>query len=112
MSEVVTRFKQPRVRSRRHLDRIATLPCSVPGCPTWRRETVVPHHLTCGPEPKGRGIKASDIFACPLCFHHHLGSDEAVHARGDELAWWGELGLDPIAIASWHAFLSRKLGLL
>lgn len=113
MTEVTTRFKVPRVRSRRHLDWVATLCCAVPGCPIAHRDTVVPHHLTCGPEPKARGLKASDIWTVPLCYRHHgPGVAGSLHERGDERAWWADKGLDPIVMASWLAFLSMRQGRL
>lgn len=112
VNEIRTFFKTPRVRSRRHLDWIATLPCVIPGC-TRYRETVVPHHLTCGPEPKARSLKASDHFTLPLCHRHHgPGFPGSLHDRGDERAWWRERDLDPIVMTAWLAFHSRCLGIL
>lgn len=114
MSEVTPNFKVARVRSRRHLDWIATLPCSVPGCLPRHRETVVPHHLTCSPEPKARGLKSGDNWTLPLCaaVHHGPGIAGSLHDAGDERAWWARHGLDPIAICERLAAVSRAMGLL
>ena len=37
----------------------------------------------------------SDEFTVPLCRGHH----REVHRCGDEAAWWGKAGIDPIAAA-------------
>lgn len=110
MSEVTTRFKTPRVRSRRHLDRLKTLRCSFPLC---RRGPVDPHHLTCSPQPKARGLTAGDDWAVPLCrVHHDAAYPRSVHSTGREADWWAQLGIDPIALAEHHAAVSRAMGLL
>jgi hypothetical protein len=89
-----------RLRSRIHLRRLETLRCTIPGCTGW---PVDPHHLT-HIQPKGRGIKASDSLAVPLCrYRHHLAtSREAVHAAGNERRWWADQGIDPEPIAAMH----------
>lgn len=94
-----------RRRSADHLKRLRTLRCAVPGCEHWRHEGVVAHHLTCGPEPKARGLKASDAWAVPLCAwtHHDARSPASVHWRGDERAWWAEMGIDPVLLARQYA---------
>ena len=110
MSEVTPRFKQGRVRSRRHLDWVKTLPCSVPGCPN---RTIDPHHLTCSPQPKGRGLRAGDNWVVPLCrIHHDAAYPEGVHHKGDERAWWEARCADPIRIAERLASISRAAGRL
>lgn len=53
------------------------------------------------------GMKPSDSTALPLCFFHH--------AQGHQRGWlWfeGHYHLDLRAIAAWHAFYSRELGML
>lgn len=90
--------KTERLRSPRHLARLRMLPCTIPDC--WRRP-VDPHHLT-HVQPKGRGLKACDSLAVPLCrFGHHIAAAEAgVHRAGDERAWWRQWEIDPVAIAA------------
>lgn len=87
-----------RLRSRRHLDRIKTLRCCVPGCRGW---PVDPHHLLFV-QPRAMSLKVGDQNVVPLCrWTHHLASSRAgVHATGDERAWWAARGIDPIALAA------------
>jgi hypothetical protein len=84
-----------RLRSKAHLDWIRSLPCSVPGC----RHHSAAHHLTISPEGKGRGVRAGDDWAVPLCHGHHQGQG-SVHFMGDEADWWKRLGIDPIALCA------------
>lgn len=109
--EVETRFKQPRVRSRTHLDWIRTLRCCIPDC---KGQPTIAHHLTCSPEPKARGLKAGDDWAVNLCepIHHSAQSDRGVHYGGDERAWWAAHEIDPIFYARRLASLSRAAGRL
>jgi hypothetical protein len=71
---------------------VATLGCSVPGC--YRHGE--PHHLMHA-EPSAMSLKSGDDWLVPLCRQHH----DALHARGDERAWWSSTapGIDPIALA-------------
>ncbi len=94
MVEVVTRFKIARVRSPRHLARIKTLRCSIPGC---KGQPVDPHHLKCGPEGGG-SVVAGDQWAVPLCRygHHDAAGRDGVHRTGKEAEWWARHGIDPI----------------
>lgn len=81
--------KTIRRRDKRHLKFIVAQPCLVCGrCPSDA------HHLRFS-EPRALGRKVSDEFTVPLCRVHH----RAVHARGDEKAWWTELQIDPLPIA-------------
>lgn len=106
LSEVVTRFKQPRLRSPAHLAWIRTLRCCVRGC-YFPSE---PHHLKCGPQGGG-SVVAGDDWAVPVCRQHHDAAyPDGLHRHGREMVWWHSKGLDPIAIASWLAFLSRCHG--
>lgn len=110
MTEVTPNFKQPRVRSKAHLARIKTLPCSIPGC---KGQPVDPHHLKIGPEGGGT-VVASDIWAVPLgrwC-HHDAAAPDGVHRTGKEAEWWAKHNLDPIALAKHHADVSRRMGIL
>jgi hypothetical protein len=93
LSRPVGAVKTSRVRDKRHLAYVASWPCCVPACGL---EGVQVHHLTCGPEPKARGLKAGDDQTVPLCRGHH----DSLHARGDERAFWAEVGFDAIAYAA------------
>jgi hypothetical protein len=42
------------------------------------------------------GRKVSDEFTVPLCREHH----NDLHRHGNEKAWWGNLGLAPMDIAT------------
>ncbi len=55
--------KPERLRSPKHLRRLRSLSCIIPKC---RRQPVDPHHLTFV-QPKGKGLRAGDQFAIPLC---------------------------------------------
>jgi hypothetical protein len=81
--------KPGRIRSEQHLRWVASLPCAIAGCPNRDAQA---HHLTCGPEPKARGLKASDCWVLPLCVIHH----SALHMRGDERAWWASQNFEPL----------------
>jgi hypothetical protein len=107
--EVVTNFKQPRVRSKRYMDWLAKQPCALTGTTLIHR-----HHLTCGPEPKARSETASDIWAIPLAAQlHDPNSGASVHFSGDEQAWWKRRGIpDPTALCINHlaAYAAEQLG--
>lgn len=87
-----------RLRSRIHLQRLAELRCTIPGCTGW---PVDPHHLTFV-QPRARGLKASDELTVPLCRyrHHSAASRFGVHHSGDERGWWMVMGIDPEPIAA------------
>ena len=88
--------KPVRMRSKEHLARVRTLRCCVHGCAGWPVEV---HHLTHA-QPKARGLKSGDQWCVSLCAaHHNPTSHGSVHHAGDERAWWGSLGIDPMAIA-------------
>lgn len=99
--EVVTRFKQQRVRNPAHLAWVRTKRCCVSGC--WR-EPIHAHHDRHG---AGAGVKPDDFQCVPLCWYHH--------EQGHRIGWrtWEQLhGLDLSVIAAWLAFQSRCLGIL
>jgi hypothetical protein len=78
-----------RYRNREHLRYVAQQACLVCG-----RKPSDPHHLGFT-QPRALGRKVSDEFAVPLCRGHH----RAVHRSRDELAWWRQVGIDPIKVA-------------
>ncbi len=97
-----------RVRSPRHLDFVRQHRCC--SCGAY---PVHAHHLTIGPEPKARGLRASDMWCVPLCPREHdPNSRDSVHFAGDERAWWAARGIDPLAIARTLAAASVKAGRL
>lgn len=81
--------KIPRIRSKPHMAYVASLPCIVCG---WHEVQV--HHIMFA-QPRARGLKSGDNFTVGLCAPCHT----ALHARGDERAFWHALGIDPIAAA-------------
>jgi hypothetical protein len=78
-----------RYRNKEHLRFVAQQACLVCG-----RKPSDPHHLTFM-QPRALGRKVSDEFAVPLCRTHH----RAAHHRGDEHAWWEQVGIDPVKVA-------------
>jgi hypothetical protein len=73
--------------SRRHLARVAALPCSVCG-----KRGVECHH------PRGiefgtaQGVKASDLLAIPLCPKHHRTGGYGVAFHEGRRAWEEKFG--------------------
>src|SRR5262249_30049221 len=82
-----------RARDRNHLRFVASQPCLICG-----RGPSDAHHIKFA-EQRAMGRKVSDKFTVPICRLHH----RELHRRGDERAWWGKQGIDPlpIAIALW-----------
>jgi hypothetical protein len=78
-----------RIRDREHVRHVAKCPCLVCG-----RQPSDAHHLRFA-QSRALGRKVSDEFTVPLCRGHH----REVHRYGDEAAWWGKIGIDPIAAA-------------
>src|SRR3954452_2163163 len=81
--------KTRRRRDKAHLQYVASKPCLVCG-----RLPSDAHHLRFS-EPRALGRKVSDEFTVPLCRVHH----REAHDRGDEIAWWDELRINPLPIA-------------
>lgn len=78
-----------RIRDRNHLKFVTNQPCLK--CGRWPSDA---HHLKFA-QPHALGMKVSDEFTVPLCRLHHRD----VHHARNELAWWKDLNIDPIAIA-------------
>jgi hypothetical protein len=85
--QVVSRTR--RIRDRRHLEFITTQPCLVCG-----RHPCEAHHLRFS-QPRALGRRVSDEFTVSLCRIHH----DEIHRRGDEVAWWASLNIDPLPTA-------------
>jgi hypothetical protein len=78
-----------RIRDREHVRFVTKQPCLVCG-----RTPSDPHHVRFA-QRRALGRKVSDEFTVPLCRGHH----REVHHCGDEAAWWGTAGIDPIGAA-------------
>jgi hypothetical protein len=90
INKSVLAFPEPRrVRDRDHIRHVIKQPCLVCG-----RRPSDPHHLRFA-QSRALGRKVSDEFTVPLCRAHH----REVHRCGNEGAWWGKTGIDPLAAA-------------
>jgi hypothetical protein len=88
---MVTPLRKPtRWRSKAHLAFVAAQPCLV-----CQRSPCDAHHLKFA-EPRALGRKVSDEFTVPLCRDHH----HQLHRHGNEMAWWANVQIAPIAAAS------------
>jgi hypothetical protein len=84
-------FGEPkRLRDRDHLRYVAKQACLACG-----RQPSQAHHLRFS-QPRALGRKVSDEFTVPLCAVHH----HELHARGNEVAWWAEKNIEPLAHAA------------
>jgi hypothetical protein len=81
--------KTCRRRNRKHLEFVSKKPCLVCG-----RSPADAHHLRFA-QPRALGRKVSDEFTVPLCRTHH----RQLHSRGNEIAWWKTVRIDPSPIA-------------
>lgn len=88
-ASVTPRTKPTRRRNKAHLTFVASQPCLV-----CQRTPCDAHHLKFA-QPKALGRKVSDEFTVPLCREHH----HDLHRHGNELAWWANLNIAPLAIA-------------
>jgi hypothetical protein len=88
-----------RVRSKEHLRFVAGQPCLICG-----RTPAHAHHIRYA-QAKGISLKVSDEFTVPLCAIHHSEN----HATGNEMRWWQERKIDPLAVADelWGKTLRR-----
>jgi len=98
-AEPVPTRRLRRVRDPAHLAYVRAKPCLVCG-----RRAAEAHHLRFV-QPRGLGLKPSDEWAVPLCTRHH----RALHAYGDERAWWAAQRIDAVAAAErlWHETHAR-----
>lgn len=99
------RQREPRVRDREHLARVARLPCVA--CLIRRGVKVWPVHVAhiragypeAGWRPTGAAEKPSDVRSAPLCPSCHLTGPDAQHGM-NEREWWEELGVYPPAFCA------------
>lgn len=82
--------ESPRKRSKAHLAFIRAQPCLV--CKQFPSDA---HHLKFA-QPRTLGRKVSDEFTVPLCRSHH----QALHRHGNEKAWWVDMQISPLPVAS------------
>ncbi len=83
-------FPEPRrVRDRDHVRFVAKHSCLICG-----RQPSDAHHLRFA-QNRALGRKVSDEFTVPLCRGHH----REAHRCGDEAAWWGRAGINPMVAA-------------
>lgn len=80
----------PRKRSKAHLSFVRAQPCLI-----CRQTPSDAHHLKFA-QPRALGRKVSDEFTVPLCRPHH----QALHRHGNEPAWWANLQISPLPVAS------------
>ena len=94
--------KHPRIESRKYLDWVATLPCA--DCKI-DDGTVVAHHLKgrFSPLSGGAGVKASDIFAMPLCYECHA---KAHSGDKESLDWQHLFIMQTLDMATKHGILT------
>ena len=99
VNSVVPLVKQIRRRSKAHLAFVRAQPCAV-----CQREPCDAHHLKFA-QTRALGRKVSDEFTVPLCREHHID----LHRHGNEIAWWANLQITPLALAKdlWEASMPR-----
>lgn len=98
------RQRDPRVRNREHLGKVARLPCIAHLVRGSMVRPVEVAHIKIGyPEAGWRAFghseKAHDWRTAPLCSSCHRTGPGAQHsnAGGDEREWWERLGIYPPA---------------
>jgi Protein of unknown function (DUF968) len=84
-----------RVRSKKHLDFVRSLPCAI--CAD--NVTVEAAHVRfsdrdVAKRQTGMGEKPDDAWTVPLCGSHHREQHD-----GNERAFWGKHGINPIFLA-------------
>jgi len=91
----------PRKRSKAHLAFVREQPCLV--CKQTPSDA---HHLKFA-QRRALGRKVSDEFTVPLCRSHH----QALHRHGNERAWWADMQISPLPVASelWAVSSARTL---
>jgi len=93
-------LKTGRKRNKAHLAFVAAQACLI-----CKRSPCDAHHLRFA-QPRSLGRKVSDEFTVPLCREHHRD----LHRHGNEVAWWANVQMVPIAVATelWTATLFQE----
>lgn len=92
--------RRGRVRDKKYLSWLHTLPCSVPGCANRNIEAA---HVG----PRGMGIKCNDREAIPLCaITHHREGKESHHKL--QKLFWEHHGLDREALFTYLTNLYER----
>lgn len=113
------RQREPRIRDKAHLARVAQLPCIICMVQGRRRWPVQVAHIKAGWAEDGwrafgHSEKAHDHRTAPLCVEHHMTGQDAQHRNpfGDERAWWEHWGVYPPAFcqALVEAFAAGESG--
>jgi hypothetical protein len=109
--------RQPRERHSAYMGWISKLCCIACMCEGKYQRGVHVAHLRSGSIDHGKRAtgmaeKPSDVWTTPLCPAHHVNGPKSQHHRGDEAAWWEELGVNPfdLCIALQEAFAAGKNG--
>jgi hypothetical protein len=84
----------PPVRPPRRRDKVHRRFVSAQACIVGGRQPSDAHHLRFA-QARALGRKVSDEFTVPLCRSHH----RELHRAGDEVRWWDQFDIDPIAVA-------------
>lgn len=80
----------PTAAERRHMDRVAAMPCLVTG----QREVVLHHVMKC----PGKRMRRDHRFVVPLTPEMHNMGDQSVHMLGSEARFLEVHGID---LAAW-----------
>ena len=104
------RQRIPRLREPKYLAWLRNKPCVICRCPPPNDPAHVSFaDMTIGKEHRGKGMKAHDKWALPLCRYHHR--EQSTWLCG-EMAWWyGYQGKDPLALCeTYHRNYREETG--
>lgn len=88
--------RKPREKNAAYLELVRECQCL--RCGRWPVQAAHVRMSAPGETPVGIGRKPDDARVLPLCESCHLTSLDAQHRRG-EVEFYGELGVDPLALA-------------
>lgn len=91
-------MKDPRRESASHLEFIRTLPCIITGAQPGIKVIEACHirysSIIHGKREVGKAEKPHDWWVLPMCQDKHREQHQ-----GDERAFWGKYGIDPLIVA-------------
>jgi hypothetical protein len=105
LNEIDLMFGKPRrMRDKDHLRFVGSQPCLL-----CSRVPSDAHHLRFA-QTAALGRKVGDQFTVPLCRTHH----RQAHESSDEAAWWNDLEIDAIEIATglWEETRAKRAALI